>query len=151
MLAAAAAVAMLRAAPSAMSSPEKGSTGVELASPAAAVKAGRARGAPVLERRKKEEAALEEANKAKTTRRSSPSRARRQVAFVLNDSSLSNGVGIRGRGRAAVNAPLSNDGSSLEAQQKRRSSLLAKAEFRPMSTVLAVAPAGKAHAMTCPW
>ena len=58
MLAAAAAVAMLRAAPSAMSSPKKGSTGVELASPAAAVKAGRARGAPVLERRKKEESAL---------------------------------------------------------------------------------------------
>ena len=47
-----------------------------------------------------------------------------------------------GRGRSAVNARLTSDGSTVEALQRRRLSLLSKAEFRPMRSVVGVAPAG---------
>ena len=46
------------------------------------------------------------------------------------------GVGIMGRGRSAVNARLSSDGTTVEALQRRRLSLLSKAEFRPMRSVV---------------
>ena len=44
------------------------------------------------------------------------------VATVA-DPSLPAGVGIMGRGRAAVNAPLTSDGSTVQALQQRRTSM----------------------------
>ena len=93
---------------------ESGTT--TMASPALAVKAGRNRGLSVLERQRKEEemqqvaegAAAAKRKKASSTQKSAP-------AFVLADPSMPNGVGIMGRGRAAVNVPLTNDGDGVQA------------------------------------
>ena len=112
-----------------------------LASPALAVKAGRQRGPSVLEKRRQElqqEMAAAEAAAAKRKKIIKPTAS---VATVV-DPSLPAGVGIMGRGRSAVNARLTSDGTTVEALQRRRLSLLAKAEFRPMRSVVAVAPAG---------
>ena len=75
-----------------------------LASPALTVKAGRDRGLSVLARRRKAEA---EQNAAEEVASS----------YELADKSLPNGVGILGRGRAAVNMPLRADGDGVQALQ----------------------------------
>ena len=113
-----------------------------LASPSQAVKAGRKRGLSVLDRlRMEEQSSAAEAMlvTAKRRARSIPKKAR-EVA--LADPSLPNGVGIQGRGRAAMNIVLEPDSNSLVAMQERQQSLLAAAEFRSMRTVLSVSPAG---------
>ena len=86
----------------------QGATAVrQLALPALAVKAGRQRGISVLDKRRQEEqqemaAAEPEAAAAKRKKGFKPTAS---VATVV-DPSLPAGVGIMGRGRAAVNARL---------------------------------------------
>ena len=117
---------------------EPGSCMVQkMASPALAVKAGRSRGAPVLERLRQEEA--ERAAGAAEAAAAEKRKEKQIRPFVLTDAALPNGVGVMGRGRAAVNAPLTNDGQTVQALQDRRLSLLSKAEFRPLSAVVPVA------------
>jgi hypothetical protein len=125
-----------------------------LASPVLAVKAGRERGLSVTARKQKAEAeqiAAEEAaaaakrdKKLRKREAETEQNAAEEAApsYELADNSLPNGVGILGRGRAAVNMPLRADGDGVQALQERRQSLLAKADFRPMRAVISVAPAG---------
>lgn len=110
-----------------------------LASPAAAVKMGRERGPSVQERWRKEE----EAAAARTCIRK-PEKARSAAhAVVLADAlQLPNGVGIQGRGRAAMNGQLSESTNCVAAMQERQQSLLAAAEFRSARAVVAVTAAG---------
>eukprot|EP00316_Scyphosphaera_apsteinii_P017197 CAMPEP_0119303648 /NCGR_PEP_ID=MMETSP1333-20130426/5050_1 /TAXON_ID=418940 /ORGANISM="Scyphosphaera apsteinii, Strain RCC1455" /LENGTH=189 /DNA_ID=CAMNT_0007306379 /DNA_START=84 /DNA_END=655 /DNA_ORIENTATION=- len=119
-------------------------------SPAAATKGegARQRGPSVMERRATEEQAglapacskepdfeAQELRQNKVAAKSSTGTPTKDAAVV--DASLPNGVGIQGRGRAAMNGPLKNEKNSLPALQERRQSLLAAADF-----VLKVAPAG---------
>ena len=114
-----------------------------LASPALAVKAGRERGASVLEKRRLEEEAAAAADEAAAAKRQKKSRSVARVpAVAVVDQALPNGVGIQGRGRATMNAPLADGSNCVAAMQQRRQSLLAAAEFRPTRKVVAVAPAG---------
>ena len=114
-----------------------------LASPALAVKAGRERGASVLEKRRMEEEAAAAADEAAAAKRQKKSRSVARVpAVAVVDQALPNGVGIQGRGRATINAPLADGSNCVAAMQQRRQSLLAAAEFRPTRKVVAVAPAG---------
>ena len=113
-----------------------------LASPALAVKAGRKRGPSVLERKRKAEAEQIAAEEASAAAKRVKRPLQRASPFEVADASLPNGVGILGRGRAAVNVPLTADGDGVQALQERRQSLLAKADFRPMRAVISVAPAG---------
>ena len=120
----------------------QGATAVrQLASPALAVKAGRQRGISVLDKRRQEEQQEMAAAEAAAAKRKKIIKPTASVATVV-DPSLPAGVGIMGRGRSAVNARLTSDGSTVEALQRRRLSLLSKAEFRPMRSVVGVAPAG---------
>ena len=113
-----------------------------MASPALAVKAGRNRGLTVLERQRKEQDEKQDAEGSAAAKRRKLPLRKPAVKFALADDSLPNGVGIMGRGRAAVNAPLKNDGDTVLALQERRMSLLSEAYFRPMRAVVPVAPAG---------
>ena len=118
-------------------------SGPTLASPALAVKAGRSRGPTVLERRQREEEAVRSAVATKTKRKMKPNaHPAESCSVALADASLPNGVGIQGRGRAAMNMPIADGENCVAAMQERRQSLLAAAEFRPTRAVLAVAPAG---------
>ena len=113
-----------------------------LASPALAVKAGRQRGTSVLDKRRQEQQQEMAAAEAAAAKRKKIIKPTASVATVV-DPSLPAGVGIMGRGRSAVNARLTSDGTTvLEALQRRRLSLLSKAEFRPRLSVVGVAPAG---------
>ena len=95
----------------------------------------------MLERLQKEEEAREAHEAAKAASRAKQSEPKGpKVAAPL----LPNGVGIQGRGRAAMNTPLVNGSNSLKALQDCRQSLMASAEFGPMRAVVAVAPAGAA-------
>ena len=110
-----------------------------LASPALAVKAGRHRGLPVLDRRRLEMEAMVAADATAAAKRHARAKAPAQAVI---DPALPNGVGIQGRGRAAMNAPMADGTNCVAAMQQRRQSLLAAAEFRRTQTVIAVAPAG---------
>ena len=130
-------------------SPEAERVGMQLASPALAVK-GRLRGPSVLDQRKtlKETmVALETAAAAKRYRKPhrKPISTSRTAALVLANPSLPNGVGIQGRGRSAMNGPIGmSSGSDCVAalQQRGCNSLMAAADYRPMKKVLPLAPAG---------
>ena len=115
---------------------------MNMASPALAVKAGRDRGISVLERQRKEEELQQAAAHAAAPKRKKQMPGKPEVQFALADDALPNGVGVMGRGRAVVNAPLRNDGDGVQALQERRQSLMSKADFRPMRAVVSVAPAG---------
>ena len=96
----------------------------------------------MLERQRKEEEEKQAAEDVAAAKRRKKPLRKPSVKFALADDSVPNGVGIMGRGRAAVNAPLKNDGDGVQALQERRLSLLSKADFRPMRAVVSVAPAG---------
>ena len=92
----------------------QGATAVrQLASPALAVKAGRQRGLSVLEKRRQEEQQEMAAAEAAAAKRKKIFRPTASVPTVV-DPSLPAGVGVMGRGRAAVNARLTSDGSTVE-------------------------------------
>ena len=94
----------------------QGATAVrQLASPALAVKAGRQRGLSVLEKRRQEEQQEMAAAEAAAAKRKKIFRPTASVPTVV-DPSLPAGVGVMGRGRAAVNARLTSDGSTVEAK-----------------------------------
>ena len=121
----------------------------ELASPALAVKAGRNRGPSVLERQQNDaNERQQEAAAAKATRTATkPKRVESAVEVI--DATLPNGVGILGRGRARANKPLTCDGTTVEALQRLREALLAKAEFRGLHAVSSIAPAGATTRGVC--
>ena len=126
---------------------ESATAAPQLVLPALAVKAGRQCGVSVLDKRRQaeqQEMAAAEAAAAKRTKIIKPTSS---VATVV-DPSLPAGVGTMGRGRSAVNARLTGDGSTVEALQRRRLSLLSKAEFRPMRSVVGVAPVGAGNTLT---
>ena len=80
----------------------QGATAVrQLASPALAVKAGRQRGLSVLEKRRQEEQQEMAAAEAAAAKRKKIFRPTASVPTVV-DPSLPAGVGVTGRGRAAV-------------------------------------------------
>ena len=54
-------------------------------------------------------------------------------------------MGILWRGRARANKPLTRDGSTVEALQRLREALLAKAEFRGLRAVSNVAARRRDH------
>ena len=113
---------------------------VALNSPAAKVKEGRERGPSVLETLRKQEEAQElAANTAKRSRSIAATVARGAVQ-VRTD--LPNGVGVLGRGRAARNVALDSDGSCLPGMMARKQTLLEKVGSRPISAMVAIAPAG---------
>ena len=100
------------------------------------------RGISVLDKRRQEQQQEMAAAEAAAAKRKKIIKPTASVATVV-DPSLPAGVGIMGRGRSAVNARLTSDGTTvLEALQRRRLSLLSKAEFRPRLSVVGVAPAG---------
>ena len=101
---------------------ESATAAPQLASPALAVKAGRQRGLTVMEKRRQEEEEQMAAAEAAAAKRKKILTPKPSVATVA-DPSLPAGVGIMGRGRAAVNAPLTSDESTVQALQQRRTSM----------------------------
>ena len=100
----------------------QGATAVrQLASPALAVKAGRQRGLSVLEKRRQEEQQEMAAAEAAAAKRKKVFRPTASVPTVV-DPSLPAGVGVMGRGRAAVNARLTSDadGSTVDESSKKQ-------------------------------
>ena len=80
--------------------------------------------------------ALETAAAAKRYRKPQrkPISTSRTAALVLADPSLPNGVGIQGRGRSAMNGPMSSGSYCVATLQQRRNSLMAAADYRPMKS-----------------
>ena len=104
-------------------------------------------GPSVLDQRKTLEetmVALETAAAAKQYRKPQrkPISTSRTAALVLADPSLSNGVGVQGRGRSAMNGQMFSGSDCVAALQQRRNSWMAAADYRPMKKVLPLAPAG---------
>ena len=98
---------------------ESATAAPQLASPALAVKAGRQRGVSVLDKRHQEEQQEMAAAQAAAAKRTKIIKPTASVATVV-DPSLPAGVGIMGRGRSAVNARLTGDGSTAEALQPKK-------------------------------
>ena len=115
---------------------------VALNSPAAKVKEGRERGPSVLETLRKQEEAQELADAAKTAKRSRSIAATVARGAVQVRTDVPNGVGVLGRGRAARNVALDSDGSCLPGMMARKQTLLEKVGSRPISAMVAIAPAG---------
>ena len=81
--------------------------------------------------------ALETAAAAKRYRKPQrkPISTSRTAALVLADPSLSNGVGVQGRGRSAMNGQMFSGSDCVAALQQRGcNSLMAAADYRAMKS-----------------
>ena len=113
--------------------------------PSAATKgaAARVRGPTLTERRAAEEAAAMEKEKERAAARARAAQAKR-AAIVPAASAPARapaGACAGNRGRAAMNAPLKL-GGGVQNVEDRKASLMEKAEYRPISKVTSVGPAG---------